>query len=107
MRRRSKRIEAVAEVMRLRLLGGADPLVPRRRPRRPDGAQERVQGDPRGPGGPPHKGAICLQMRLEPYPTYTGGLASDLFHCVRPAARASWVRPATLLTPSFFIMVLR
>src|ERR1017187_5065202 len=33
--------------------------------------------------------------------------ASGLFQCVRPAARASCVRPATLFTPSFFIMVLR
>ena len=40
---------------------GADPLVRSRRPRRLAGAgwadcvsEERVQGDPRGPGGPPH-----------------------------------------------------
>jgi hypothetical protein len=55
-------------------MSGADPLVRGRRPRRPVGAgsdldsvaekpawgrarlvEERVQGDPRGPGGPPHK----------------------------------------------------
>jgi hypothetical protein len=42
--------------------GGADPLVRGRRPRRPASivsnfestGQRRVQGDPRGPGGPPH-----------------------------------------------------
>jgi hypothetical protein len=35
---------------------GADPLVRSRRPRRLDRvlAERRVQGDPRGPGGPPH-----------------------------------------------------
>ena len=42
-------------------LGGADPLVRSRRPRRLARShqltfvgEERVQGDPRGPGGPPH-----------------------------------------------------
>src|ERR1035441_10290936 len=42
--------------------GGADPLVRGRRPRRPaavmqepgSSSEVRVQGDPRGPGGPPH-----------------------------------------------------
>src|SRR5208283_495621 len=34
---------------------GADPLVRGRRPRRPGRRTgKRVQGDPRGPGGPPH-----------------------------------------------------
>ncbi len=33
---------------------GADPLVRGRRPRRPGPSEERVQGDPREPGGPPH-----------------------------------------------------
>ncbi len=34
--------------------GGPYPLVRGRRPRRPAALEERVQGDPRGPGGPPH-----------------------------------------------------
>jgi hypothetical protein len=35
--------------------GGADPLVRSRRPRRLARVSgERVLGDPRGPGGPPH-----------------------------------------------------
>ena len=33
--------------------------------------------------------------------------ASGLFQCMRPAAKAIWVTPATLLTPSFFISILR
>ena len=40
-------------------------------------------------------------------PDHPTGFASGLFQLVMPAASASCVRPATLLTPSFFIMVLR
>src|SRR5450631_203466 len=53
--------------------GGADPLVRGRRPRRPTpvdeadfAGEERVQGDPRGPGGPPHH--ISRRHRFGHYP---------------------------------------
>jgi len=46
--------------------GGADPLVRGRRPRRllvldeaDNIGNELVQGDPRGPAGPPHKFSSC------------------------------------------------
>jgi MFS family permease len=52
--------------------GGADPLVCGRRPRRPlpadttliPSGEERVQGDPRGPGGPPHNLGATAPLAL-------------------------------------------
>ena len=46
--------------MRNELNCGADPLVRGRRPRRPVASEERVQGDPRRPGGLPHR--FCLGL---------------------------------------------
>ena len=48
-----------------------------------------------------------MDVRVRRRRYHPTGFASGLFQCVRPAASASCVRPATLLTPSFFIIVLR
>jgi 3-oxoacyl-[acyl-carrier-protein] synthase III len=82
--------------------GGADPLVRGRRPRRPvrdEGilrAEERVPGDPRGPGGPPHElvRRMAARMNVAPgeFTLLMPNLRLDVLRCISAEAGVPWSR---------------